>query len=131
MTPEIEERFRSLDNTQRLHIANYSGVYFLCKGATVVYVGKARNVARRLAQHIGLKDFDTVMVMKVSEELLASVEMHWIRNLCPELNARTGGPQRPATGLRPSQEWPHYDYGAPFTGRKGVVGSCRCRSWDG
>jgi len=32
MTPEIEERFRSLENCQPFQLANYSGVYFLCQG---------------------------------------------------------------------------------------------------
>lgn len=44
---EIEQRFQSLDNAQTLHLADYPGVYFLCKGATIVYVGKAKNIARQ------------------------------------------------------------------------------------
>ena len=101
MTPELEERFQSLDNAQALALANYSGIYFLCQGATVVYVGRAKNIARRIAKHIGSKDFDTVMVMRVPEEQLASVEMHWIRRLRPQLNIHPSDhskPGRRATG---------------------------------
>jgi hypothetical protein len=50
MTLEIDQRFQSLDNAQALHLADYPGVYFLCQGATVVYVGKARNIAHRVAR---------------------------------------------------------------------------------
>ncbi len=47
MTPEIEERFRSLENCQSFQLANYSGVYFLCQGTTVVYVGKISKIEQR------------------------------------------------------------------------------------
>jgi hypothetical protein len=105
-TSELDPHFQSLDNAQALGLANYSGVYFLCQGATVVYVGRAKNIARRLMGHLGHKDFDTVMAMRVPEERLASVELHWVRRLQPKLNRllypqREGvrpGPGRPATG---------------------------------
>jgi Ribbon-helix-helix protein, copG family len=106
MTTEIAERFQSLDNAQALTLANYPGVYFLCQGATIVYVGRAKNIARRLMGHLGRRDFDGVMVMRVPKERLASVEMHWIRRLQPRLNKLLypqndgvrPGPGRPATG---------------------------------
>jgi excinuclease UvrABC nuclease subunit len=91
-TSELDPHFQSLDNAQALALANFSGVYFLCQGATVVYVGRAKNIARRLANHFDRKDFDSVMVMRVSEEMLSSVEMHWIQRLQPELNRHAGRP---------------------------------------
>jgi excinuclease UvrABC nuclease subunit len=97
MSPEIEERFQSLDNAQALSLADYSGVYFLCKGSTIVYVGKAKNIARRVRSHVGVKDFDTFMTMRVPEEMLASVEMHWIQRLQPKLNC--AAPEKRAYGL--------------------------------
>jgi len=87
---KIEDRFTSLENCQPLELANYSGIYFLCQGSMVVYVGKAKNIARRIIAHCGNKDFNTVMVLRVPEELLHSVEMHWIRRLRPSLNVGAG-----------------------------------------
>lgn len=103
---ELDPHFQSLDNAQALALANYSGVYFLCQGATVVYVGRSKNIARRLMGHLGHKDFDTVMVMSVPKERLASVELHWVRRLQPRLNKllypqQDGvrpGPGRPSAG---------------------------------
>jgi hypothetical protein len=40
MNPEIEECFGSLENCQAVQLHSYSGVYFLCQGTKVVYVGK-------------------------------------------------------------------------------------------
>ena len=40
MTPEIEQRFTSLQNCEPMQLHSYSGVYFLCQGTKVVYVGK-------------------------------------------------------------------------------------------
>ena len=105
-TSELDPHFQSLDNAQALALANYPGVYFLCKGATVVYVGKAKNIACRVAAHHAGKDFDTFMAMRVSEELLSAVEMRWIRLLKPKLNCRyytvkvKGEPGRPKLGKK-------------------------------
>jgi hypothetical protein len=94
MTLALDLQFQSLDNAQALHIATYPGVYFLCQGATVVYVGRAKNIARRLVSHFGRKDFNSVMVMRVPEESLAAIEMHWIQRLQPELNRHGGRPPK-------------------------------------
>jgi hypothetical protein len=47
MIPEIEERFTSLENCQPFQLANYSGVYFLCQGTTVVCLGKIPEIEQR------------------------------------------------------------------------------------
>jgi hypothetical protein len=84
----IEERFSSLAKCEPVHLANYPGVYFLCQGDTVIYVGQARNVVRRVADHFGKKDFHAVMVLRVPVELVHSVEAYWIRRLRPKLNGQ-------------------------------------------
>jgi excinuclease UvrABC nuclease subunit len=83
---DIEERFTTLDNCQHFPLANYSGVYFLRRDTTIVYVGKAKNLARRVIAHMSNKEFDTVLAMQVPEEMLHPVETHWIRQLRPVLN---------------------------------------------
>jgi excinuclease UvrABC nuclease subunit len=82
----IEQHLGPFDNLHPLRAADFSGVYFLCRGTSIVYVGKSKNIAHRIAQHIGSKDFNTVMVMRVPEELLGVIEMSWIRKLKPKLN---------------------------------------------
>jgi len=47
MTPEIEERFRSLENCQPFQLANYSGVYFLYQGTKVAHVRKIPEIQQR------------------------------------------------------------------------------------
>jgi len=63
MIPEIEKQFSSLDNCQPFQQYNYSGIYFLCQGATVVYVGQSKNVGKRIRTHFKdpKKEFDTVL----------------------------------------------------------------------
>jgi hypothetical protein len=48
MTLDLDPRFQSLDNAKALHVANYPGVYFLCKGTTVVYVGWLQRLRPKL-----------------------------------------------------------------------------------
>jgi hypothetical protein len=75
MSATIDQRFNWLENCQRVHRADYPGIYFLCQGATVVYVGKAKNIACRIKAHFGEKDFDTVMAMRVPLEFAARTSM--------------------------------------------------------
>jgi hypothetical protein len=85
----IDPRFTSLANCQLLEPHNYPGVYFLRRGEEIVYVGQSKNIAYRIADHIGRKSFDSVLIMPVPEEALDAVEMHWIRRLELVLNRPT------------------------------------------
>ena len=62
-----------------------TGIYFLCKGQEVVYVGQSRNVLQRLYAHDRSKDFDSVLMMPIPEELLNEIEQHWIERIKPKL----------------------------------------------
>jgi hypothetical protein len=86
----IDPRFTSLDNCQSLQPPNYSGVYFLRYGERILYVGQSKNVARRIADHINKKFFDSILIMPVPLEALCSVETYWIRRLKPVLNRSIG-----------------------------------------
>ena len=66
-----------------------TGVYFLYRGPTVVYVGKAVDVRRRIANHIadGVKSFDGVSFIPCRRNDLTRIETKYIALLCPEYNA--------------------------------------------
>lgn len=65
------------------------GVYFLCLGKDVVYVGQSLNVLGRLSSHIKEKNFDRVYLLPVPKQELDSVEGALIRLLKPPLNQRS------------------------------------------
>jgi excinuclease UvrABC nuclease subunit len=92
MSTEIQERFAR--NTRPAPLPDVPGIYFLCKRARIVYVGKATDIAKRVATH-EIKDFDSVLIMRVPEDLLTKVECYWIDKLRPPFNRIPG---RPPTG---------------------------------
>lgn len=84
----VEQHLGPFDDCHPLRTADYAGVYFLFRRRSIVYVGKTKSVATRISQHRVSKDFDTVLVMRVPEELLETIEMQWIKRLRPKLNHR-------------------------------------------
>jgi hypothetical protein len=89
----VEQHLGPFDNSHPLHVADYAGVYFLFRRCSIVYVGKTKSVAARIAQHLGSKHFDAVVVMRVPEEMLSAIEMQWIQRLQPRLNRSLGRPK--------------------------------------
>ena len=71
------------------------GIYFLCHGEAVVYVGQSLSVIGRIATHIkeGVKEFDLdrVYFLPCPSSLLDSLERQYIDLLRPKYN---GGEQR-------------------------------------
>jgi hypothetical protein len=67
-----------------------SGVYFLCKGDQVVYVGQSGTVVVRIASHIAerCKDFDhgRVFFLPCPKDQLFAVERRYIELLRPRYN---------------------------------------------
>lgn len=80
-----------------------TGVYFLCKGDEVVYVGQSINPAGRISTHNqdAEKNFDRVYLMPVPESELDDVEGSFIHHLQP---SQQGGVKigRKAIGPKPS-----------------------------
>ena len=84
-----------------------SGVYFLCKGGEVVYVGMSTNLYGRVNSHsrdlqqcvdpmsIAVKDFDSALFLPVPRSDLSDVEERMIRILKPRFNRR-GKEQEPS-----------------------------------
>jgi hypothetical protein len=56
----VEQHLGPLDNCHPLQSADYTGVYFLCRGTSIVYVGKSISIARRIAQHDGAKSAESL-----------------------------------------------------------------------
>jgi excinuclease UvrABC nuclease subunit len=67
MTPQVKARFSS-DSEEPL--PDSPGIYFLCRNAEIVYVGKTTRIAERVASHRNTKAFDSVLVLRVPEKLL-------------------------------------------------------------
>lgn len=71
------------------------GVYFLVKDGRVIYIGQSNNIAGRIAQHVGQKDFDAYSFIQCDEDQLDILESLYIHFLNPPLNGgftkRAGG----------------------------------------
>jgi hypothetical protein len=68
-----------------------SGVYFLCRGHTVLYVGQSVEPILRIRQHVASGDFDRAYVLPVPRKALDRVEGAFIRSLKPPLNRDVRG----------------------------------------
>lgn len=70
-----------------------SGIYFLCKLGSVVYVGQSQFAAARIATHIkeNIKDFDAVYFFPWPSDQLDEAEGAFIRALNPPMNGRRSG----------------------------------------
>lgn len=78
-----------IDQLQRMDFpGGCSGVYFLCDGDEVVYVGQSTFVICRIAEHMreGRKIFDSVFVLPCEKDQLLKTEEHWIIVLRPKYN---------------------------------------------
>jgi hypothetical protein len=72
-----------------------SGVYFLCDGEELVYIGQSVNPISRIAthRHEGRKEFTHAFLLPVPEYELNNVEGAMIRHLKPKYNGRNGTPR--------------------------------------
>lgn len=66
----------------------YSGpaIYFLWLGKEIVYIGRAVNVLRRVAEHSKDKDFDHYSYIRCGLDELDELERRAIIWFCPRLN---------------------------------------------
>jgi hypothetical protein len=68
-----------------------SGVYFLCKGAEIVYIGQAKSILHRLSSHKREKEFDSVYFISCHIDQLTPLETALIHFYRPILNKSTLG----------------------------------------
>lgn len=82
----------AIPNLKQIPAYGYApGVYFLCQGDEVVYVGQSVNVYARLAEHQrSKKEFDAVYMLHVPTIQLDDVESAFIHALRPRLQGRFG-----------------------------------------
>jgi len=66
-----------------------SGIYFLIKRGRVIYLGKACDVARRVAEHSKTLDFDRWHWEPCQPEFLSTRERQYLVTLTPPLNRDT------------------------------------------
>lgn len=91
----LERPPESISNIQSLRqVPKYGfqpGVYFLCKGNDVVYVGQSSNPSARIDQHSkdSNKDYDRVYLLPTPLSELNDVEAAFIHHLKPVLNGVT------------------------------------------
>lgn len=85
---EIQYGSTSVDHKPR-----HSGVYFLLQGDHVVYVGQAKNVKKRIAEHKAdpEKVFDAYSFLPCDAEDLDTLEALYIMHLRPKQNKRQPG----------------------------------------
>ena len=88
--PEVVDRppveISNIPNLQQIPKHGYQpGVYFLCKGDSVVYVGQSVSPASRVSTHGNdkQKDFDRVYLLPVPQSELNDVEAAFIHHLLP------------------------------------------------
>ena len=91
-------RFPAIENLCRLMVNGHtSGIYFLCDGQDVVYVGQSVSALGRVATHLAerIKEFlpERVFFLPCPAEDLTRIENHYIRLLRPKYNT-IGNPQR-------------------------------------
>lgn len=81
----------AIPNLKQIPAYGYApGVYFLCRGDEVVYVGQSMNIYARLANHQRSKEFDSVYMLHVPASQLNDVEAAFIHALRPRLQGRFG-----------------------------------------
>ncbi len=76
----------NIPNMQQMPRHGYQpGVYFLCKGDDVVYVGQSVSPSSRIAGHCSdrTKDFDRVYLLPVPQSELDNAEAAFIHHLMP------------------------------------------------
>lgn len=89
---------QNLDGLQQVPKYGFnSGVYFLCFGGEVVYVGQSASPASRISSHVleGKKMFDRVYLLPVPVNDLNNIEAAFIKTLNPVYNGKIKGTDKP------------------------------------
>lgn len=70
-----------------------SGIYFLIRGRSVVYVGQSGRARARVLEHAreGIIDFDRYVILPCRNEDLLSLERRYIESLRPKCNSGLRG----------------------------------------
>jgi hypothetical protein len=88
---EIPPLLYNIEELYKLPLENIytsSGVYFLCKGTKIVYIGQSKNISNRIITHLfeEKKEFIQVFFIRIPVSQLDDVEKSLIRYLKPIYN---------------------------------------------
>lgn len=88
---EVPKELSKISNLYHLPIKDIKtppGIYFLCKGNEIQYIGQSSNISQRVITHLteGLKEFENVYFITCPINRLTEVETALIRYYNPPLN---------------------------------------------
>lgn len=101
------------------------GVYALFQAGEVVYIGRSKDVHKRIGNHKGKKVFDKVMFIEVPEYDLAKVEREMIEMHIPILNKAI------PSSVEKRPEWATVAYFNDMLFKGGHGGGCECLFCEG
>ncbi len=81
---KVPKVLSEIDVIVEIPAAHPPGVYFLCQGNKVVYVGQSKTPSTRIAAHQADKKFNRVFLIPTND--LDNVEQEYIRKLRPKYN---------------------------------------------
>lgn len=82
---------------EKIEIPIYRGIYFLYRNDEIVYIGKSKDISRRIHEHLVRKEkeFDSYKFFKVGGTVnLDEIETHFIRKYRPIYNVNLIGCKR-------------------------------------
>jgi hypothetical protein len=82
----VPHSLSAIQHLRELRPEIFCGIYFLCLGDQVVYVGQSKNIMSRVVVHNTDKKFDRVLFFRAPFSQLDELEQQFIRTLCPPLN---------------------------------------------
>lgn len=88
-TDEVPPALGSIKSLYKLPEKNLNtppGIYFLCKGNEIVYVGKAVNIGHRIIEHKRTKEFTNVYFICCHLDQMLRIEAACIKFFKPTLN---------------------------------------------
>lgn len=68
-------------------VPQVAGVYVIIDGDEICYVGKSRNIYKRLLNH--RFEYDQIVVIECEQEEISLCEIRLIALLCPQFNSET------------------------------------------
>lgn len=87
------EPLTHLKGLRRLPMIN-AGIYFLCLGGVIQYIGQSTNPYMRIRTHANGKSFDDVFFLPVPEDDLDRIESELIHAINPPLNGTLGNGEK-------------------------------------
>lgn len=76
------------DKLLEIPVITFPCVYFLIRNDRVQYVGLSRCFHARMGQHLGVKEFDRILIYPCSDENLEATEVAFIEQFKPPLNSK-------------------------------------------